>query len=158
MKVLVAVDSSPDSSNATQHVAKLLANVPGVHVTLVHVVESLPAYVVQRGGEGGSLAEVAKEWAEHNRQHGEQLLANNKATLTSAGFSAGNVETKLLVKEGLPEAHRSIAALALISEMESANYDLVVIGRSDSHSPTQIGGIAEKVVRAATGKTVWVVG
>jgi nucleotide-binding universal stress UspA family protein len=80
-------------------------------------------------------------------------------TLTAAGIAPARIQTKLAQKEGRPEARRVVAALAVIEEMKAGKYDIVVIGRRGNSAAVEsfIGGVAEKVVREAHGRTVWIV-
>lgn len=157
MKVLVAVDSSEASNKAVAFAAGLGRET--TQVTLFHVIESLPEFIVQRSTVGGTYAGIAEEWAVANRTSGEALLAEQKKNLVSAGVPAAQVHTKLCQKESLPEAARVVAALAIIEEMKLGNYDIVVIGRRGSSARIEsfLGGVAEKVAREAFGRTLCIV-
>jgi len=162
VKVLIAVDSSDVAQRAVVFAGKILAGRNDVEVTLFHVVESIPEFVLAESKQGGSmnaLRLVADEWAESNRLAGERLLAAQREALTRAGVPATCVHERLAQKESRPESCRVVAALAIIDEMKRENYDVVVIGRRGTSStiPTLMGGVAEKVAREAFGRTLWVV-
>lgn len=164
VKVLVAIDETPGSQKAVAFAAKLLAgrNDPQLSVTLFHVVESLPDFILAKSGRdsaGSAIWQVVDEWAQTSRTQGEQLLADQSQRLKAAGLPPAQVIAKLCQKECRPEAGRVVAALAIIEEMQQGNYDLVVIGRRGNSAaiPTFLGGVAEKVARAAQGRTLCVV-
>ncbi len=164
MKVLIAVDGSAVSRKAVAFAGKMLGRRAerDVEVTLFHVAEALPEFLLPRAGQGGaagSLRVAAEEWAENNRLAGERLLAESREALIQAGIPAEAVHTRLGRKEGDPEAARVVAAIAIIEEMRQGNYDLVVIGRRGASATihTLVGSVAEKVAREAYGRTLWIV-
>ena len=164
MKVLLAVDHSEESLRAVQFVGNVLGNraKKDAEVTLFHVVESLPDFILdrsERAEPGGVFRQVAQEWAANNQSSGERLLADQQQALTAAGIAAGAVHTKLVVKDARPEARRVVAAMAIIEEMKNGGYDVIVVGRRGTSAglETFLGSVAEKVTREANGKTVWVI-
>jgi len=162
VKVLVAVDDSEVSHKAVGLAASVFGPRQDVDVTLFHVVESLPEFILARSNQGGAdnvYRQVAEECAEACRTHGSRLLTDYSQKLSTAGMAAGRVHTKLAQKESRPEARRVIAALAIIEEMKQGNYDVVIIGRRSNTAcaDTFIGGVAEKVTREGHGRTIWIV-
>lgn len=129
-------------------------------ITLFHVVESIPDDFAPWSGtqSPAEFQKFARDCLAHNRQAGEELLKQAHRSLEQAGVASASIHEKLLVKEALPEARRIVAALGVIEEMRQP-YDVVVIGRRGSSPAAEsfLGGVAEKIVREAKGKTVWVV-
>lgn len=161
MNVLIAIDGSDASKKAVSFVGRTLGRsaTKDVAVTLFHVVESLPDFVLSRTSSDDAFRQVAHEWFEANRREGETLLVRQKEVLVDAGIPADAVQTKVEIKEGLPEARQVLAALSIIDEMQQGTYDVVCLGRrggsvSGGSFP---GSVAEKVLREARGKAVWVV-
>lgn len=161
MKVLLPVDRSTASSKAVQFVGKLLAGRDGQdQVTVFHVAEFLPEFVLTDTPEAGlTTRSLAERWATRAKADGEALLADQKQALVTAGVAAGSVQTKLELTSCLPESKKVAAALSIIGEMQSEAYDLVCIGRRGASALSQsfIGGVAEKVLREAHGRSVLVV-
>lgn len=164
MKVLVAIDDSEASRKAVAFAGKLIGprSAHDCEVTLFHVCESLPEFILSRskGGEANAaFRQVADEWASTGRALGEKLLEEQALTLTAAGIPPAKVNVRLCQKEARPEARRVVAALAIIEEMKQGGYDLVVIGRRGTSASIEsfIGGIAEKVAREARGCTLCIV-
>jgi len=162
VNILLAVDASDASKKAVAFVGRTLASCTGDHsVTLFHVVESLPDYLLVRSAEtsdGNVFRQVADELNASNRVDGERLLEQTQGILTSAGVANSAVCTKLAVRDGLPEAKKVVAALAIIEEMRG-DYNVVCVGRRGTSATAGSfpGSVAEKVLREAHGKTVWVV-
>lgn len=159
MKVLLPVDRSTASSKAVQFVGKLLAGRGGQdQVTLYHVAEFLPEFVLSDTPEAGlTTRSLAERWATRAKADGEALLEEQKQALIAAGVSS--VQTRLELKDCLPESKKVVAALSIIAEMQTNAYDLVCIGRRGASALSQslIGGVAEKVLREAHGRSVLVV-
>lgn len=164
MKVLVAIDDSEVSRKAVVFAGKLLGprSKQDCEVTLFHVCESLPEFILARSGSGddnNAFRKVADEWANTGKALGEKLLEEQALTLTAAGIPPAKVNIRLCQKEARPEARRVVAALAIIEEMKQGGYDLVVIGRRGSSASIEsfIGGVAEKVAREARGCALCIV-
>lgn len=160
MNILLAVDGTQASRNTVQFVASAVAKSAGTKVTLYHVVETLPEYLLDRGTDGGPVyRQVIDDLTATRKAAGERLLQEMRQVLTSAGAAESNVHAKLEVRDALPEAKRVVAAMAIIDEMKAGNYDVVALGRcgSPSSERTFMGSVAEKVLREARGRTVWVI-
>ena len=164
VNILLAVDHSDASRKAVDFAGEVLGKTDsgGIAVTLLHVVESLPDYLLNRvTDENVSSADkqVADEWTENDRAKGEELLAESKRHLVDQGVGETTIETKLLVKSGTPEARKVVAALAIIEQMKQGPYDVVCLVRRGfaAAAGSFLGSVAEKVLREAAGKTVWVV-
>lgn len=160
MKVLVCVDHSEASKKVVQAAADLLKGRSGDQVTLFHIAEFLPEFLLSDHPEPGMTSRsLAERWAERAKSDGDKLLSESQAALVAAGVSAAVVHTKLELKDCLPESKKVAAALAIIQEMQSTDYKLVCIGRrgASALSLSMIGGVAEKVLREAHGRSVLVV-
>lgn len=165
VKVLVAIDDSDVSRKAVAFAGKLLGprTADDCTVTLFHVCESLPEYILARSSSVGDVdnafRRVADEWANTGKVLGEKLLEEQALTLTAAGIPPAKVNIRLCQKEARPEARRVVAALAIIEEMKQGGYDLVVIGRRGTSASIEsfIGGVAEKVAREARGCALCIV-
>ncbi|MGE3315636.1 MAG: universal stress protein [Planctomycetaceae bacterium] len=160
MNILLAVDGTQASRNAVQFVASSVAKGTGTKITLYHVVETLPEYLLDRGTDGGPVyRQVIDDLTATRKAAGERLLNELRQLLTSAGVSDSTIHAKLEVRDALPEAKRVVAALAIIDEMKGGNYEVIALGRCGSSSTERsfMGSVAEKVLREARGRTVWVI-
>lgn len=137
MNLLLAVDHSEASAKAVRFVAELLGG--GSHanasITLFHVLED----------DSASKCET--------------LVEQHRQALIQSGLRENAVRTKLQPLNAEPAGRKVHAALALIDEMRGGTYDVVCLGRRGSSKleGTFLGSVAEKVLREAQGKTVWVV-
>jgi len=160
VKVLVCVDHSETSKKVVQKAGTLLRKAAGDQVTLFHIAEFLPEFLLSERPETGMTSHtLAERWAARAKDDGEALLARSKASIIEAGLTADTVQTKLQLIDCRPESKKVAAALAIIGEMQSGNYDLVVVGRRGASdlSLSLIGGVAEKVLREAHGRSVLVI-
>lgn len=161
MKVLVCVDRSEASAKAVAVAAKTIGSQGSqVHWTLLHIAEFLPEFLLSDHPEAGQTSRtLAERWASNAKSAGEQQLHKAQAALEAAGIPAASIAQKLVLKDCLPESKKVAAALAIIAEMQAENYDLVVIGRRGAAelSVSMVGGVTEKVLREAHGRSVLVV-
>ncbi len=160
MKVLVCVDHSDASKTVVQTAADLLKSRTGDQVTLFHVAEFLPEFLLSDHPEPGMTSRsLAERWAGRAKADGEKLLVTSREEMISAGMPAASVHTKLELKDCLPESRKVAAALAIIGEMQTGNYNLVCIGRRGASelSLSMIGGVAEKVLREAHGRSMLII-
>jgi len=163
VNVLVCIDRSEASRKVVRFVAGLLkARVADGQdrITLYHVAEFLPEFLLSDHPEPGMTSRgLAERWAAKAKDDGDRVLAERKQELLAAGIPAAAVQTKLELKDCLPESTKVAAALAIIGEMQSGNYDLVCIGRRGASelAISFIGGVTEKVIREAHGRSMLVV-
>lgn len=160
MNVLVCVDHSQASRKVVETAGQLLKGCPNVSVTLFHVAEFLPDFLLADRPEPGMTSRtLAEQWATHARTEGEKVLRESQEALVKAGISESSIARKLDLKDALPESRKVVAALAIITEMQTVGYDLVCIGRrgASEFSGSLIGGVAEKVLREGHGRSVLVV-
>jgi len=162
VNVLICVDHSAASTKAVQFAAGLLgkSSQAGLSVTLLHVAELLPEFVLSdQPAPGMTSRALAETWGEKAQSQGRQLLESCQQTLTAAGVPQSGVQLKLLTKDCLPESRKVAAALSLIEEIQHGPYDVVCLGRRGASQlgSSFIGGVAEKVIRECQGKTVWLV-
>jgi nucleotide-binding universal stress UspA family protein len=158
VKVLLCVDRSDASKKAVQFLADLVAP-RGTKdtLTLLHVAEFLPEFVLSDHPEPGLTSRsLAERWAAKAQAEGEKVLEQARELCIASGVVAGQVQTKLALKDCLPESKKVAAALAIIEEMQNGDYDTICLGRRGASelALSFIGGVAEKVIREARGKHV----
>jgi nucleotide-binding universal stress UspA family protein len=161
--VLIAVDESSASRKAVEYAAELFGKLGGdVQVTLFHAAEAMPAELLPRLSDpnlGEVLQRAIGEWSAHAPDRAEALLHGYRDLLVAAGLAADAVHVKYVLLEALPEARRTVAALAIIDEARAGDYTTVVVGRRGTSNLPEafLGGVAEKVSRHLAGVTVWIV-
>jgi nucleotide-binding universal stress UspA family protein len=161
VNVLVCVDRSEASQKVVRRVAEWFGKrTGGDRVTVFHVAEFLPEFLLSDQPEAGfTLRSLAERWGTQAKEEGDQLLKSAQQALIAGGVPAASVAVKLDVEACRPESKKVAAALAIIREMQAGDYDLVCIGRRGASelSASLIGGVAEKVLREAHGRSVLVV-
>ncbi|HUG94011.1 MAG TPA: universal stress protein, partial [Planctomycetaceae bacterium] len=155
MNILLAIDGSAASDKAVRFVGDLLAlsGREDLKVTLLHVAESLPDELLSLTDPSRQVRyrTLADELDQAVRTEGERLLTEERQSLIAAGFPATAIETKLVVREGRPEARKVIASLAIIDEMQNGPCDVVCLGRRGTGAAGAAmgsfpGSVAEKVL------------
>lgn len=164
MKVLLAVDRSKATDVAVAFVAKVFApHVEGAAaITLFHVAESLRDEMLtftHDAVRADELHKVMEHIEAERKQEGERLLERQRQALMDASIAEADIERKLVTRESLPGAGKVMASLAIIEEMKAGDYDVVCLGRRGASGAegSFLGSVAEKVLREARGRTVWVV-
>jgi len=164
VKILVALDHS----NASQETLGFVKNIFGtaqpenLQLVLFHVVESLPqfSFAPPKDDKSANAIEAANAaWDSAHETAGEELIAASLKSLVEAGIPESCIGSQICTRESFPKARKTVAALAIIDEMQSGDYQVVCIGRrgSTEYDSVFLGSTAEKVLREAHGKTVWVV-
>ncbi len=156
-KLLVALDASQGAWRAVEYVADTFGQVPGVQVTLIHILTGLPPAFWDDGHildpkererrqklVGGWQAEQEKAWQELVRKAGERLA--------KAGFSVKAVANKF-------KPRYYDVAEDLISEAETGGFSTIIMGRRGLGKARTLllGSVATKVVQSARGCAVTVV-
>jgi len=161
VKVLVCVDRSEASRKVIRAVTEWLGSRAGQdQFVLFHVAEFLPEFLLSDHPEPGLTSRsLAERWATRARNDGEKLLQETKAAFVAAGIPESCLTCKLDLEDCLPESKKVAAALAIIREMHAGDYHLVCIGRRGASqlAVSLIGGVTEKVIREAHGRSVLVV-
>lgn len=164
MKFLIPVDHSDASEKAVRFVEQLLdfTRIESV-ISLFHVVESLPDFLVSRRRQHGKtndgLSSNLELINEARIKEGHELLDGYRQALVGAGVPGERVTTQLVSADALPEAGKVVAAGEIIRLLKAEDYDVIVLGRRAT-SPiglTTVGSVTEKVLRESAGMTVWIV-
>ncbi len=162
VKILLAVDASDASEKAVRHIGEIFGNGgKPVTVTLYHVLESLPEYLVSRINgpqQSEEFRSVAQAWVNDVRIHARDILAAHQQKLIEAGIPTTSIETKIAEVEAMSGAKKVVAAVAIIEEMKRGDYAIICLGRRGNSAFSVFpGSVAEKVLREAAGLTVWIV-
>lgn len=164
MKILVALDHSQSSQDVLEFTKRMFGQTQPENLQLVlfHVVESLPEFTFtpvknQQSEETINAAQAA--WDSVNEAAGHELVTESKTNLIESGIPESCISSRLCTRESLPKARKTVAALAIIEEMQSGEYEIICIGRrgTTDYDSVFLGSTAEKILRESRGKTVWVV-
>jgi nucleotide-binding universal stress UspA family protein len=153
-RILIAVDGSTHSFDATRYVARQWA-ATGPKITLMHVMRAVPEIfwdLQQQAVFKQKLKERHREWVNYTRQRAEEFLAKAKKILTDGNIPGNRVRINV------QQAQKGVAR-DLITESKNG-YDAVVLGRrglSSLQAPF-LGSVSTKVIERAHDVAVWLVG
>lgn len=155
-KILLAIDGSASSTNATKYVARLLNNKPDVSVTMFHVLAPIPPALLETGSAQAEpeLERSRQAWEESELQIEGKLFKPLRNILELEGFRPEQVHCKYVAP--VPESE---IADEILNECEAEGYDTVVLGKRGNSTVdlSLTGGITEKVVKNARNLAVWIV-
>jgi nucleotide-binding universal stress UspA family protein len=150
-KVLVPVEGIADANALTTYLAESVAPIPRLEYTLFHLIPPLPptfwddGHVLSPAEQKDRQARV-EQWRSDYRQRVEQLMTNGCKRLLEKGVPEQNVTITIQsIKEGI--------ARDLLNEIETKNYQLVVIGKRSfqERKPFLMGSHANKILQNLRG-------
>jgi nucleotide-binding universal stress UspA family protein len=164
-KILIALDGSPSSMRAVEHVADVICGHKVAEVTLFHVCFDPPSLLEHGGSEDPDeereldvrLHEKLTRWIERCREGvQEDILDGAKKVLQDRGCSDEVVTVRTKVAA---EAQTDVAS-CIIQEAGDGGYDAVVLGRRGASARREFlfGSISSKVIHHLDGCAVWIVG
>ncbi|HHB76663.1 MAG TPA: universal stress protein [Desulfobulbus sp.] len=146
-KVLIAVDDTPTSDRGLKYAGRIIGNLPGVSVCLLHVYpEPPPDYY----NSGKSLADYT------NKQEAEAdtLVQRCRKMLTEAGIDPEAITGDIRMAE-----QKTISA-TILEVQQQGEYGTIVVGRRGVSKAEEFlfGSISNALVHHSHDCTVWVVG
>lgn len=159
-KILVAVDDSTHAARALRYVGTLLRDARDVQVTLFHVLKPVPRGLLEHGGAEDPEAEnrlahdLRKEqacWTLSESLMKYPILTDALEVLGRSGFPLDRVTLKFGYKDDI--------ARNILEEARNGGYGTIVVTRHGSNGLKRFfsGGITDRLLRNATGFTLWVV-
>jgi nucleotide-binding universal stress UspA family protein len=160
-RILVAVDGSAASGRTVAYVADLVGGSPGFHVGLLHL--ELPPGMLEWGGSedpeiedkvSSERAEAYQEMESEAIDEGRALIRHLQRSLSDGGIDVA----ELLVQFEEPLDAKNTTHHILKTAVEG-DYGTVVVGRRTFSGLKRLfrHHVAEELIRAAEGVTVWVV-
>lgn len=152
--ILIAVDGSQQSLNATSYVAKICQSA-NLRVTLMHVLSTAPETFWDLEKVEYFEAETrghSARWKEERSEGAQTFLAKAKRSLVKAGVAENVV--RVILQE------REVGIARDILAQSAHGYDAVVVGRrglSEFQGP-YLGSVSQKIVEGIKKVPVWVVG
>ena len=153
-QILIAVDGSQHSLDATSYVART-CHPANLRVTLMHVMPTAPEtfWDLEKAGYfKDETRETYPAWKEKRKEAAQTFLAKAKRNLVKAGVAERDVGVMLRERE---------VGIARDILTESAHgYDAVVVGRRglSEFQESHLGSVSQKVVEGIKDTPVWVVG
>lgn len=160
MRILVAVDESPNAQRVVRYVGSLLCRTSDVAVTLFHALNPMPRGLLEHGGSenpaieaqlGAQLRDDQDAWIRNERESECHVLTQARETLAQSGFEASQVALKF--------GHEDDIARNILEEARSGGYETIVVGRHGTSGIKRIfgGGVTDQLLRDAKGFAIWVV-
>jgi nucleotide-binding universal stress UspA family protein len=157
-KMLIALDCSEGAWGAVEYVAKTFGKTPGVGVTLLHILPSLPpafwdhGHIVVSDKEKKSLQRLVANWEAGQEKQWQSLVKKAHSRLNQAGIPKDAVTNKFKPK-GYDVAED------ILNEAETGGFDTIVMGRRGLGMAEELllGSVISKVVQKAKGCTVTIV-
>ena len=152
-RILLAVDSSPESLASVRYVAESVQAV-GTEVVVYQVMSKVPEVFWDMGKDPAwqEKIETVRAWEQKQDDLAASFMQTASGMFAKAGFPDGSVTTRIgRQQEGI--------ARDLVAEARRG-YDVLVVGRGKSAvSPDMpLGSVASKVLSAASTFSVWLIG
>jgi nucleotide-binding universal stress UspA family protein len=151
--ILIAVDGSKNSLNATSYVAQT-CHPANLRVTLMHVMPTAPEtfWDLEKADYFKSATATYPNWKEERREMAQTFLAKAKRSLVKAGVAESEVE--IILQE------REVGIARDILVQSAHGYDAVVVGRRglSEFQESYLGSVSQKIVEGIHDVPVWVVG
>jgi nucleotide-binding universal stress UspA family protein len=156
-KVIIALDSSEGAWRAVEFVAEAFGHIPGVQVTLLHVLSGLPPAFWDDGHileekEKASRQRLVADWQKEQEKKWQGLVKKAHEHLTKAGVPNDAVANKFKPKD-------YDVAEDILREAEAGGFDSIVMGRRGLGKARALllGSVTHKVVQNAKGCAVIIV-
>ena len=145
-KFLVALDSSKNALRAVDYVAQILGGFD-FRINLFHAIRG-----AQSIHAGIAHLFFSKEGLEEAEAGAMDVFGNAKRRLVDAGFTSGQITTKLV--SGVPSR-----AEAIIKEAREGDYGTIVLGRRGLSKVQEflLGRVSNKVINIIRRRSVWIV-
>jgi nucleotide-binding universal stress UspA family protein len=149
-KLLVPIDSSPNSKRVLEHVAWLLSEAGPMEVTILHVLAPLIGSDVSLMWAG--LAELEYNIEQRLIEDAEEILSQAKTYLIENDVPAFAIKTRL-------ETRAPGVARTILKEAREGGYGSIMIGRRGVSRTERFlfGSVSNKIVHQAKDMAVWVI-
>lgn len=159
-RILLAVDDSENARRAAAYVGRMLRDAKDAHITLLHVLRTIPRALLEHGGsadpvlEAQMSAQLRREqdaWYRSEEEAESSVFKKAREALEQAGLDPARVTLKFSEDEDI--------ARGILETARRGGYHTVVVGRRGeaTRKDTLIGKVTEQLLRAGSGLTLWVV-
>ena len=152
-QILIAVDGSQYSLNATNYVAQT-CHPANLRVTLMHVMPTAPEtfWDLENAEYFKSASGIYPNWKEERKEMAQTFLAKAKKSLVTAGVAESEV--------GVILREREVGIARDILGQAAHGYDAVVVARRglSEFQESYLGSVSQKIVEGIKDVPLWVVG
>lgn len=146
-RIIVAIDDSPRSTRAVEHVGSMLGQRQDIHVCLLHIYPEPPPDWYRTGA-------TLEDYRDARVGEATDLFARAKTILAGHGLTASAVTARCLMAEG-----KTISAAILDMQVQE-HYGTIVVGKRGIPKAEEFlfGSISSALVHTGRDVAVWVVG
>lgn len=149
-RVLLPIESAPNSKRALDHAAWLLTTAGPMEVTIFHVV--MPLIPKEATAMWTGLGDLESTIEQRLLDDAENMLSQAKAYLLERAVPDIAITTRL-------ETRATSVSQAILKEAEEGGYGSIMIGRRGLSRTERFlfGSVSNKVIHQAKGMAVWVI-
>lgn len=145
---LVALDASDHSMHIIDYLAMTIGDVPGVDLCFFHVQQAPEDALLIDEEVNPSLARIIQRSEE---KWTNQFWPEAVKRLTAGGIHPDRIKLVTLQRKGR-------VAKAILEQIETGNFDTVILGRSGSGQSFYFGRVSRYVAERLTDRAVWLIG
>jgi nucleotide-binding universal stress UspA family protein len=147
-KILVPIDVSDTSMQMVDYIGMILGGQSDVHLTLYHVDETPVASHSTAEGYRMIMADAIAKTEQRWQQHYWTATQKN---LEEAGIHSSQIEQLTVPRTGR-------IAKMILEQVQSGDYDTVILGRRGSGEAFFFGSVSHYVIERLTDRAVWLIG
>lgn len=153
MKLLLAIDSSPQSRRAATYAGRLAPHVPGCEVVLFSVLSGIPSDAPPGAVPPSEKPELHGD-VDEAREFGEvqALLQEVTSLLHAEGLPANRLQT-------VAKPLRRGIALDILDEAAAHGCDTIVVGRRSQSRTRELlqGSISRELLQKSADLALWII-
>ncbi len=146
--ILIPVDISATAIQLVDYIGMMVGGQSDVRMTFFHVDETPVGSFVAGGIYGRAIVDAI---AKGERNWQERFWVEARKSLEEAGIHSSRFEQLTVPRTGR-------IAKMILEQVQSGDYDTVVIGRRGSGNAFFFGSISHYVVERLTNRTLWLIG
>lgn len=158
-RLLIALDTAPDSLKSIYYLARVLCPSENLHFTLLHVIPTTSPDMLNgeelrriEGLQGQNPHLTGYFWKREDEERMEMAFREARKILTGAGFDPSTIKARFAIQY-------DDVAQVVVKEARSLRCSTIVVGRRGMGRVKEflLGSVSSSVTRLARGLTVWVV-
>ena len=148
-KVLVAVDGTPSSLKAVDHVSFIFSENRDLTIEFLNIIP-LIRDVCEVDTDTLETAELEEAMLISNEKCITDFSAVARGVLKNAGFSDDQIVFR-------SEKHMYSPGKAIIDIVKKENFGTVIVGKSDAKETSHVGRVAGHIIQKISDRAVWIV-
>jgi nucleotide-binding universal stress UspA family protein len=152
-RMLVAVDLEAPSLPLIDHIGRMCAGMPHLHLTIFHAFDGIKIGDCAPFIPGA--AEIDEMIEKYEREVIEKFWEKARRDLTNYGLTEQQIDMKTIRRRAIAG---SKIGKRIIDEVQNNHYDTVVMGRTGSGNAYFFGSVSRYVSERLTGHSIWLIG